>query len=40
MLSSHYRKLNLKMVEGMLMLGVKRIPAERPGLLAALIGYE
>jgi hypothetical protein len=26
--------------EGMLMLGVTRIPAERPGLLAALVGYE
>jgi hypothetical protein len=37
MLSSHYRKLNFK---GMLMLGVTRIPAERPGLLAALVGYE
>jgi hypothetical protein len=24
----------------MLMLGVTRIPAERPGLLAALVGYE
>jgi hypothetical protein len=26
--------------EGMLMLGITRIPAEIPGLLAALVGYE
>jgi hypothetical protein len=26
--------------EGMLMLGVTRIPEERPGLLAKLVGYD